>query len=566
MSAVTGRVASRLSRQARAGYYIDGSILRGPDSVTVVLRLHSVNGDSLVRRAGASSPLALASLPQLGLRAVAELLPVLLEPGRAVDLSALSDRNPSAIAHFLQGERDYRRMLFPAALDHYRAAVRQDSMFALAALKGAQAANWLSRFGDDTELVDAAIRRVELLPPRHALFARGLAAYLHGAADTAVHYLTRLIAADSSAHAAWTLLGEVHARLLPSSGAPDSVARAALEQARRAEPDFAPALLLLEEMALRDGNVKEALALRRELREAGADTTHALQRELMLRCVRDGPAGIDWPAAAKRNPAAVMAVARVLSVHAAQPACARTAFEAVLGTQDAAVNFRWGALLGLRSLLLALGMSDEVRELLSSPAVSSLPAWSVYLLNDVATAGFEREAAAAAADQGSQYETLAPPLLWLLGSWESKQGNVLRVREITRVLRAKADSSLTPRDLLLVRVMAARLSLAEGDTAGALRQLRALRPTAPRVELAWQPWASLAGERLLLGELLLARGDAQGALRVAGQLDAAEPVVYLLYLRPSLTLRWRAARMMRDDRLAERYEHRLRALGAKAGR
>ena len=136
------------------------------------------------------------------------------------------------------------------------------------------------------------------------------------------------------------------------------------------------------------------------------------------------------------------------------------------------------------------------------------------------------------------------------------------MRAITRALREKADSSRTPRDSLFVRVIAARLSLAEGDTAGAVHQLRALRPVSPRAELTWQPWASLAGERLLLARLLLARGEAREAVQVAGQLDAAEPVVHLLYLRPSLTLRLRAARMMRDDRLAERYERRLIALGA----
>lgn len=565
LSAVAGRAAARLSRRARAAYYIDGSILRGPDSVTVVLRLHSVNGDSLVRRAGASSPLGVASLARLGLRAVADLLPALLEPGRTVDLSALSDRDPLAIAHFLQGERDYRRMRFQSALAHYNASVRQDSALALAALKGAQAANWLSRFGEDTAMIGIALRRADLLPPRQALLARGLGAYLRGNADSAVSYLTSLLSADSTSHAAWTLLGEVYVNLLPSSPAPDSLARAALQRAREAEPDFAPTLLLLEEVALRDGDVDKALALRRELRGADADARHELERDLRLRCVRDGPGSIDWPAAVRENPGAVTAAAKPLSVHAAQPRCARTAFEAVLGDRKVAGNFRWGALLGLQNLLVALGMHEEARALLDSEVAADLPARSLYILTAAAGGGFEREAAAAVDDRGRQYEDMAPALLWLLGVWESRHGTVGNLREITRVMRAKSDVSRTRRDSLLLRIMAARLTLAEGDTMRAIQQLHALRPTAPRGELAWQPWESLAGERMLLAQLLLARGEAQEADQVAGQLDAAEPVVHLLYLRPSLTIRLQAARMMQNDRLAARYQARLRRLEAHHG-
>ncbi len=129
--------ANAIGRRQKARYYIDGRIVRAPDSTTVVLRLHDVRGDSVVARAGASGPAA-AAIPRLGLEAVAGLLPPLLEPGRQVDLSALAQRRPTAIAEFLQGEHDYRRVSFSSALDHYRRAVKEDSSLAIAALKGAR--------------------------------------------------------------------------------------------------------------------------------------------------------------------------------------------------------------------------------------------------------------------------------------------------------------------------------------------------------------------------------------------------------------------------------------------
>jgi serine/threonine-protein kinase len=87
---LTPEVARGISRARSAGYYIDGTIVGGPDSATVVLRLHDVAGDSIARRAGASARSGASPLPQLGVRAVGDLLPALLAPGRRVDLSALS--------------------------------------------------------------------------------------------------------------------------------------------------------------------------------------------------------------------------------------------------------------------------------------------------------------------------------------------------------------------------------------------------------------------------------------------------------------------------------------------
>ena len=111
-----------------AGYYIDGAVLAGArDSSTVVLRLHATKGDSVVAQEIARGWSASTSPVQLGLQAATRLLPVLVDPGRKIDLTPLSHRNPAATALWIQGEREYRRSRFRSALDFYQRAVAEDS-------------------------------------------------------------------------------------------------------------------------------------------------------------------------------------------------------------------------------------------------------------------------------------------------------------------------------------------------------------------------------------------------------------------------------------------------------
>jgi hypothetical protein len=556
------REARRLSLRAGAGYYVDGSIVRRPDSVTVILRLYDLAGDSLVRLEGRSAIAAGASAPQLGLEAIRSLLPAVIAPGGRLDLTALSEREPIAVANFLQGEREYRRMQFRPALAHYELALREDSAFGLAALRGAQAANWLSDFDADVRLAEAAVRGSGSFPPAQSLLTRGLHAYLTGAADSAVTYLRRAVQRDSTVHPAWTLLAEVYLRLLPAEHSADSLARDALERARVIDSDFAPSLLLLEEIALRDGNIPKALSLRDELAKAGADTTHAAARELMLRCVRDGPGGVDWAAAARLDPMVVLGSGKVLAGHSAQPKCALAAFRSLLVTDQIVRSVRWAALLGVLGQLAATGQASEMETALSSRGAAGLPVSLASLLVSSAGLGVDGLATVAADSAALAYDRQTTGRLWFVGSYEARRGNQQRLRSIARTLEMKADSSGSRRDRLLSRAISARLRLVEGDSAGAAQALRALVPSGTRREIIWEPWESLAPERMALAELLYARGAYEDARRVATLLDATEPVTYPLYLRRSLELRADIARKLNNSRLEVQYRRRLQQLSA----
>jgi serine/threonine protein kinase len=559
------RVARELAREAGAGFFIDGSILYRPDSVRVLLRLHNVTRDSTVRLVERSAPASFVSVPQLGLAAVQLLLPDLVAPGGRVDVTALTDRRPAAVANFLQGEREYRRMQFAAALPHYRAAIRDDSVFALAALRGAYTAAWLSDVSAAVELVGTALRSVSSLTPPQAAVGRGMYSYLEGDADSSLVFLRDAVRQDPEAPEAWTLLGETYSRLLPNELAADSLARSALERARAIDHDFSPALVLLEELALRDGDVDRASRLRQELRSAGADTTHVMARDLMFRCVQRGSDGIDWAEAARRDYEAVLSVGKVLGGRAANPGCAEAAFRALLATTDPPVPARLGALMGLQAQLIATGRAGETPRSLGEKGVAGLDyRLRIPILVGAATGdGFQRQAQAVADSAAILgYDRASASMLWQLGYFEAHRGNVARVGEIARALQVKADSSQLPRDHRLARSVAARLHVLEGDTTAALEILKTLKPRARRVALGWWPWESLGPERLLLAQLLHSRGHFEEAHRVATYLDATEPIGYPMYLRPSLELRERAATKSGNKRLAEQYRQRLRRLEA----
>ncbi len=206
----------QLSRRHSAGYYIDGSILRRTDSVTVVLRLFDVVNDSLVGRSGVAGP-ADASVPLLGARAAAALLPSLLAPGSIVDAGELLSRPPAAIAQFLQGERAYRVMDFGAAFDAYTGAVRVDSSFALAALKAARAAEWQGDLTAAAQMVALARARRGQLVPRAAALADGLALYYVGEADSALTAFKEAAAIDPAWTEATMAMGEVYFHQLPNA-------------------------------------------------------------------------------------------------------------------------------------------------------------------------------------------------------------------------------------------------------------------------------------------------------------------------------------------------------------
>jgi tRNA A-37 threonylcarbamoyl transferase component Bud32 len=562
---LTAAEARRISRAAGARWYLDGTVVRRGDSVTVVLRLNDAGGDSVVGRTSATRVAPEAA--QAGLEAVNQLLPRLVAPGQRMgDLSALAGRRPAAVAAWLQGEREYRSFNFAGALEYQRRAVKEDSALAIAAVRGSQAANWLNDRAEAGALSDVAVRHVSLLPGRTASFARGFHAYVNGQADSAVYWLTRALQSSPQWTEAHMSLGEVYYHLLPSHDRPlDSLAEAEFVAAA-ADTGFSPARFHLAEIAIRSGDTmraKRAVQDFARLARDDASSTERTQLLLMLGCVRGGREGTDWKAAAANASLDVLAAAKLLAGGGFRPACAEDGFRAVFDNPSAALGDRWGAFLGLQGILAAEGRTSELRGVIDSAIAGGLDlASQLYVLDALAGVAVETDASAVVARATSDKSGKGYPFtLWLAGEWRAERNDRAGANAIREALAARAARERDPGIARFAEALGARVVLLQGDTAAAIDRLRAVLGGAVQDELDWGVGESLAPDRLLLAELLLARGQSREAITAAAVFDDPVPAVFLPYLPAGLAIRRQAALALGQGSEARRFEARLTALG-----
>ena len=543
-----------VARRAGAAWFVEGSVTRFADSVTVVLLLKASTRDTVMARA-----IRYAALPafeaRLAAQAVGELLPVLLG-GRRVDPGPLADRRPAAITQFIEGERAYANAEFAAALEHYRRALQEDSVFPLAALKGAQAASWIDQYDQQQELADVAARYRHLLPIRYAVYSRGLSAYLAGNADSALGAFRRTLAMAPDWVEAWTILGEVYQHLVPQVEHADSLAFAAFTAARQLDADFVVPMYHLVERELLDGRARTGRRMLDQLQRASRDSTTWWSLELIERCVQDDVTEEDWSRWARLDEANALEAARALATRPRHARCAEGGLRALVAADSATPSRRFAAISTLNALLLRARRFDELRHFLATPPASAMGGPYLALENQPAYPEFAADAGIMAASLGPDYRSKRAAILWLLGMFEAYRGSPQRAREISRELERRAAADSSGAITRLSQLVAAHVALADGDSSGALRRLEALMVRAPRNVVTWTSWEAQGFERLQLARLLQARGDHRQALRVAEWLDADQPVSYIGLVRLSLDVRIAAARALGDSAL-------VRALGAR---
>ena len=540
--------ARDIARARRGGRFVMGRVVVQGDQAVVYLDLYDTRGDSSIR--GVSAASAVGTPWQAALGAVTALLPTIIPTGSPDVADAWIARKPQAVEHFLVGERAYRRGAFDSAMVQYRDALDGDSMFALAAIRGAQAAGWIHESSVSRPMIRRAVELADRLTARDAALARGFAAFLDGRADTAFAELHAAVELDPEMATAWWMLGDAYTHLLPARGSPDSLAEVALAQAHRLDSAAVHPLFHLIEIAIRKGERDRTERLWERFTALQADSGLYHRIRIMRACMRDGVDTVDWDSEAPIHAADLVSAGRSLAAGGSQIECAMAAFAAVMrgdtATDGYGVGRRWASLLGLQSLLLAQGRADEVAHLLDSAAVGMPGVLALYPMDAAVTGQLTDRAAQVAREDaerwGPEYrESGSTTRLWILAVWEASRGNAPVVAAIADELDQRADTNGSRLDRLLADAVAAHATLARGDSARALEMLLALRPTAPREELPWHTVEPLAYERLLLAELLVARGRAKEALEVAQVFDSQEPLIHALYLRRSLAVRARAA-------------------------
>jgi tetratricopeptide (TPR) repeat protein len=474
----------------------------------------------------------------------------------------LSERRPAAIALWLQGEREYRQSQFLRAFDYYGRAVKEDSALALAAVKGAQAADWMGYGADARGFVTAALRHEDKLPPKYTQLAHGLQSFLTGRADSAIARYRMALQLDPAWSEAWMALGDVYFHLLPNESPLDSLALRAFTEARRADPEFIPPLFHIVEMSLRGPDLARADTLLAEFRRFNPDSTWTLQLGLMAACRKQGPGSSEWATAGSKHGDELFYAAKGLAATGAHWGCSEAGLRQLIGSDSVAINYRRAALLILQSILVAQGRYEGAARLIDSAAARGMPAAkNLYLVDAAAGAPFDQKAEAVLDGLVEGTKTLEGPKLWFQGSWYAHTGNAARLTRVVEQLQDKVRSTADPLDSLLAESMTARLDLVRGDTLSAKNRLLALRPCATLTYITWGLWQSLAPERMALAEILLAQNEPARAIEVASGFDQIEPAVYILYWPRSLALRYRAAAKLGRTDLAERYAARLREIG-----
>ncbi len=580
--ALTDTRAGALARSQRSRFTVTGQVVAlSQDSAEVVLRLYDLVADSAYPSSGARGPTG--EIWRLGLQGINQVLPFLIPAGGAQLDPGWERRSPVAIAGFLRGEQQFRRSQYQRALEAYTTAVAEDSTFALAALRAAQAAAWEPDLARASRFARLAVSQE--LPPRYAHLARGFLAYFESRPDEALVELERAIALEPEMAIAWMQLGEVYRHLLPRVRRPDSLSVAAFREALRLEPGSTESHFHLLEAALNEGDVETAATLRDGLLQVGLDPILMARAELMYACVTGGPDERNWSMAADSDLEMVYLAAKTLSSGGRNLHCAETGFRVLHGRSTNDVANRWGALKGLHATLLTRGRTSEATAFLDETIRSDVDlAWAAgrFHILGALVAGVDPTKAEEAA---GRYRTeLARPdvnanNLWTLAMWEAANGRDTSVELLHDRVRATGDAvrerlaasvpgssdAATAREELrrldLIRAsISANLLLARGDSAAALEALEALRPNADSELLTWHFFEPLALDQLTLAQLLVARGRHLEAITVADVLDSPAPLAYLLYVPESLRVRMAAAEGLGRADLAERYRARLESL------
>ncbi len=545
---VSVRQKRAISRREGARYFIDGSIIQSADSASVILRLHDVEDETVVARAGASGPLAGVSFGRLGIRAVSGLLPSLIERGRSVDTTALAERHPAAVANWLLGEVDYRRSRFDDALSHFARALDQDAALAHAALGGAKAAMW-KELEEASTWIEKALAYEGSLPERHTRFARGLESYLNGDAESAIRFLEGALDERPAWSEPWMALGEVYRHLLPDALAFDSLAEAAYRKALEYDSEFSAPLAHLAEYALRRRELDRARELLDRYSSFEPESRFVAYLQLAERCLREGAGAMRWHEAAATEPFVVVQAGIALAGSLRDTPCAEGAYRAAHEAESATPQDEWGALVGLQTLLVAHGRHGEVPPLLDSNAFGFL----LYSFDVAAGAPFGEGAESAATKIGRDHAANFSPVLWSLGLWAAQADSLGLLREIIEELEARRDSTGRRVDALIAAQLSAQAAIAEGDTALAVGLLRSLSPSAGKRNLLWDPWESLGVDRLALGELLLARGSYREVDSLMALFDHPQPIAYVALRPAALALRAEAAEALGDPERAALY-------------
>lgn len=186
-------------------------------------------------------------------------------------LAALTSGSMTALKSYLEGETHYRRGEYRQAFDAFRAATVEDSTFALAHYRLAQAANWSVAGGWTWDsIADAstrALRHAARLTPHARMLVEGYHAYIAADYDGAEHLYRSIVRSYPDDLEAWYQLGELLHHTNPVRGRSMTEARVPFERVLALDPANGAALTHLVRIAAREGRRTDLDSLLRRATE-----------------------------------------------------------------------------------------------------------------------------------------------------------------------------------------------------------------------------------------------------------------------------------------------------------
>jgi serine/threonine-protein kinase len=206
-----------VARAVKAQAVVLGSIVATGPRVRASADLYGPDKKSLAHaQVDGASDSVLALIDELSLSLVREIWRS-KEPVPSLRLGALTTTSLAAMREYLVGEQRYRRSEWDSASAAFNRAIEQDSTFALAHFRLAQAIGWSASLGaaQGQAAIDAAFRFAGRLPPRERRLVTAYQLFFHqrlAATDSARAYVAKYPDDVDG----WFLLGETqyHSRQL----------------------------------------------------------------------------------------------------------------------------------------------------------------------------------------------------------------------------------------------------------------------------------------------------------------------------------------------------------------
>jgi serine/threonine-protein kinase len=179
--------ALNVARALGAGQAVQGQVSAAGRQLRIQADLVETSSDSSTPLSRVTVEGDSADLFSLVDRLAAELLAERPQgPGfRLLRTAAFTTRSLPALKAYLKAEQHFRSVRPDSAIAGFRAAVEDDTAFALAEYRLAVAALWGNRAAQIDPALDRALRLGERLPPRDRALVSALDAFRRGAPDTA---------------------------------------------------------------------------------------------------------------------------------------------------------------------------------------------------------------------------------------------------------------------------------------------------------------------------------------------------------------------------------------------